>query len=62
MDVSVCDRVKTRIEQLSEEIEKIEPTPFLDDTTTKNVNIDQDRLSGIVDVDHICFSDPPPSP
>lgn len=31
---------------------------FLDDTTTKNVLIDQGQLSGIVDVDTVCFGDP----
>lgn len=36
----------------------IRPTPFLDDTTTKNVLVDQGRLSGVVDVDQICFGDP----
>ena len=36
----------------------IRPTPFLDDTTTKNVIIDHGRLSGIVDVDCLCYGDP----
>ena len=31
--------------------------PFLDDTTTKNVLISGGRLSGIVDVDVVCFGD-----
>jgi len=37
---------------------QIEPIPFLDDTTTKNVLIHEGKLSGIVDVDFVCFGDP----
>lgn len=37
---------------------EVRPIAFLDDTTTKNVIIDQGRLSGIVDVDCVCFGDP----
>ena len=36
----------------------VRPVPFLDDTTTKNVLVDQGRLSGVVDVDQLCFGDP----
>jgi len=35
----------------------IQPTPFLDDTTTKNVIVSKGKLSGIVDADEICFGD-----
>jgi aminoglycoside phosphotransferase (APT) family kinase protein len=38
--------------------EKIEPVAFLDDTTTKNVLVDEGKISGIVDVDYIAFGDP----
>ena len=34
------------------------PRPFLDDTTTKNVLIADGHLTGIVDVDCVCFGDP----
>jgi aminoglycoside phosphotransferase (APT) family kinase protein len=34
------------------------PVPFLEDTTTKNVLVDQGRLTGVVDVDQLCFGDP----
>jgi aminoglycoside phosphotransferase (APT) family kinase protein len=33
-------------------------TPFLDDLTTKNVIVQAGRLTGIVDVDVVCFGDP----
>jgi len=36
----------------------IRPMPFLDDTTTKNVLVDNGRLAGVVDVDQVCFGDP----
>jgi aminoglycoside phosphotransferase (APT) family kinase protein len=32
--------------------------PFLDDSTTKNVIMSEGKLSGIVDVDEICYGDP----
>lgn len=35
----------------------VQPAPFLDDTTTKNVIIQGGALSGIVDVDNVCFGD-----
>lgn len=37
---------------------QVPPTAFLDDTTTKNVLIENGSLSGIVDVDFVCFGDP----
>ena len=41
------------------ELDRIAPTPFLHDTTTKNVIVTDDgHLSGIVDVDDLCFGDP----
>ncbi len=33
-------------------------TPFLHDITTKNVIVDEGRMTGIVDVDDLCFGDP----
>ena len=35
----------------------VRPRPYLDDVTTKNVIVDHGRLSGIVDVDWLCFGD-----
>jgi hypothetical protein len=41
------------------ELAAIPPTPFLHDTTTKNVIVTADgHFSGIVDVDDLCFGDP----
>ena len=39
-------------------LEAVPPLPFLDDLTTKNVLVDGGRLSGVVDVDVVCFGDP----
>jgi aminoglycoside phosphotransferase (APT) family kinase protein len=39
-------------------LQAVSPTPFLDDTTTKNVIINDGKLSGIVDIDNVCFGDP----
>ena len=36
---------------------EIKPTPFFDDLTTKNVLIKDGKISGIVDLDWICFGD-----
>jgi hypothetical protein len=42
-----------------EEFDRIAPTPFLHDTTTKNVIVTSEgHFSGIVDVDDLCLGDP----
>ena len=41
------------------ELDALPPTPFLHDTTTKNVIVTPaGSFSGIVDVDDLCFGDP----
>lgn len=47
-----------RTEGLSAYFSQVPPTPFLDDVTTKNVLVYEGKLSGIVDVDWVCFGDP----
>jgi hypothetical protein len=54
----VCDRVSRRSDQLDGYFSGVRPTPFLDDATTKNVLVHHGALSGIVDVDWLCFGDP----
>ena len=51
------DRVTTRARQFQSYFSRVRPTPFLDDITTKNVLVHAGRLSGIVDVDCLCFGD-----
>ena len=57
-DTDICDRVKAEITELNEYFANVPPTAFCGDITTKNVLIHNGKLSGIVDVDEICFGDP----
>jgi aminoglycoside phosphotransferase len=58
-DPTLVDVVQTALTSRRDQIDRIEPIPFLHDTTTKNVIVTPDgNLSGIVDVDDLCFGDP----
>ena len=58
-EAALVDVVQTAVASHRDQIDRIDPTPFLHDTTTKNVIIAPDgNLSGIVDVDDLCFGDP----
>jgi hypothetical protein len=58
-DASWVDVVRTALADHRDQIDRIEPIPFLHDTTTKNVIVAPDgNFSGIVDVDGLCFGDP----
>ena len=52
------DRVEALLPRHENYFAAVRPTPFLDDTTTRNVIVHDGRLSGIVDVDSICYGDP----
>lgn len=52
------DRLLAVSERLAAYFETVRPIPFLHDITTKNVLIDAGHLTGIVDVDNLCFGDP----
>lgn len=55
---SIADPLRHRLDALRSTLGAIPPTPFLHDTTTKNVIIAPDgKFSGIVDVDDLCFGD-----
>lgn len=54
----VVDRIEKALAHFNGYFQEIAPVPFLDDTTTKNVLIANGKLSGIVDVDAVCFGDP----
>lgn len=54
---ALVDRARLALSMYDAYLEKIEPIPFLDDTTTKNVLIYKGSLSGIVDLDWVCFGD-----
>ncbi|MDB5527669.1 MAG: hypothetical protein JWR51_772 [Devosia sp.] len=58
-DTGLLGTVETILTSQRERLAQIPATPFLHDTTTKNVIIDPAGvLSGIVDVDDLCFGDP----
>lgn len=55
----IVDKVRQAINSHETYFNTVKPTPFLDDTTTKNVVINENgELSGIVDVDSLAFGDP----
>lgn len=58
VNAGVVDHVLRCIPKLGSYFSEIRPIAFLDDTTTKNVLVYEGSLSGIVDVDEICFGDP----
>jgi aminoglycoside phosphotransferase (APT) family kinase protein len=58
VSVAYVDCVRALLPRFSDYVARIPPIAFLDDTTTKNVLINEGRLSGIVDVDYVCFGDP----
>ncbi|HEU5012503.1 MAG TPA: aminoglycoside phosphotransferase family protein [Roseiflexaceae bacterium] len=57
-DSALVDRAEAVLARFEPYCATIQPRPFLDDTTTKNVLVHDGRLSGIVDVDVVCFGDP----
>lgn len=52
-----ADRVGERLEAVGD-LDDVAPRAFLHDITTKNVIVHDAALSGIVDVDSMCFGDP----
>lgn len=56
--VQHVDRVEKQLRRFAAYFSAVRPRAFLDDTTTKNVIIDGGGLSGIVDVDVVCYGDP----
>jgi hypothetical protein len=58
-DLALVDIVQAEVSANRAAIDAIDPTPFLHDTTTKNVIVTAEgAFSGIVDVDDLCFGDP----
>jgi Ser/Thr protein kinase RdoA (MazF antagonist) len=52
-------QVRTVLDVLRPELDAIPATPFLHDTTTKNVIVTEGGvLAGVVDVDSLCYGDP----
>lgn len=57
LSVDPIPRVAAQARQFQLYFSRVRPKPFLDDITTKNVLVYAGRLSGIVDVDWLCFGD-----
>lgn len=53
----MCKGVDSLFHRFENYFSTITPSPFLDDTTTKNVLIHNGKLSGIVDIDVVAFGD-----
>lgn len=55
---TVLQEIDRRFPRFIEKLDAMHPTPFLHDTTTKNVLVSPEGdLTGIVDVDDLCFGD-----
>ncbi len=52
------DRVFVLIDAFALYLERVSPTCFLDDLTTKNVIVQNGELRGLIDFDVVCYGDP----
>lgn len=58
-DLAVIEPLERKLSRYRRDLDAIAATPFLHDTTTKNVIVTgAGEFSGIVDVDDLCFGDP----
>ena len=58
-DIDAAERLRQRVEAMAGQLDEMPATPFLHDATTKNVIVTAEGgLSGVVDVDDLCFGDP----
>jgi hypothetical protein len=56
-DYKKVDKIEKLLEKYDEYLSAIKPIPFLDDLSSKNVLINEGKLSGVIDFDWICFGD-----
>jgi aminoglycoside phosphotransferase len=56
-DFKYIDLLLLKLEEFDRYFAKIQTLPFLDDITTKNVMIKDGTLTGICDIDEVCFGD-----
>jgi aminoglycoside phosphotransferase (APT) family kinase protein len=60
--ISPLDQLRARLRALKRTVEPhfttLQPVCFLDDLTTKNVLIENGELTGIIDIDTVCYGDP----
>lgn len=57
VDPVCADRVAMKLDRYGPYLATVQPHCFLDDIALKNVLVQDGRLSGIVDVDWVCFGD-----
>jgi len=57
VDAQQVDRVAGQMRKYESYFSQVTPKCFLDDITTKNVIVHDGKLSGIVDIDCVCFGD-----
>lgn len=57
-DVNEVMNVISILKNMETELKSIRPTPFLYDASERNVLVYDGKISGIVDVDDMCFGDP----
>lgn len=56
-DVYKVHIVKNLQQEIQEYLDKVQPTPYLDDISTKNLLINGGKVSGIIDIDWMGFGD-----
>ena len=57
VDSRVLDELGMLVASRRDSLQAVAATPFLHDATTKNVIVDGGRVTGLVDVDDLCFGD-----
>lgn len=57
-DPILVERVERAVARFLPDLRSVRPQAFLDDATTKNLLIADGRITGIVDLDWLCFGDP----
>ena len=58
-DMGHANQMEAMLAVMRDRVDAVAATPFLHDTTTKSVIVTPEgTLSGILDVDDLCFGDP----
>lgn len=58
LDARHVDRVGEKLPRYRDDLDRVAPVAFLDDTTTMNFLVEGAEIRGILDVDFVCFGDP----
>jgi len=56
-DAAKINIIKQLQQEIQEYLDTVQPTPYLDDISTKNLLIDEGKVSGIIDIDWMGFGD-----